>query len=150
MNFKHLGELANHFAKIAEHIGGGHSFGGGGELHHALEKIGKHLEKKAKKKIGHLQIGWDKLADSTEAEKVRQGHPANAPLLRTGELRESISHEVEGHTVTVGSTDEVMVYHEFGTHKMPPRPVFQTLCAENAAYIQREAEKAMAAAMAKR
>jgi HK97 gp10 family phage protein len=39
-------------------------------------------------------------------------------------MRESISHQVSGLEAALGSTDPKMVYHEFGTSKMPPRPVF--------------------------
>jgi HK97 gp10 family phage protein len=78
--------------------------------------------------IGHYQEaignfpGWPALAESTEAQKERLGYPLDAPLLRTGDLRDSFSHEAQGHTGVVGSTDEAMVFHEFGTSKMPPRP----------------------------
>ena len=34
------------------------------------------------------------LAESTQAERVVQGYPANEPLLRTGELRDSIEHKL--------------------------------------------------------
>jgi hypothetical protein len=94
-------------------------------LHRALQVI----QDDAVAQIGHYQdaignfSGWPALADSTEAQKARLGYPLDAPLLRTGELRESFSHQVEGHTGVVGSTDETMLYHELGTSKMPPRPV---------------------------
>lgn len=88
------------------------------------------IENDAKAQIGHYQpeVGafpaWADLAPSTEAEKARMGAPADAPLLRTGGLYASFRHDVvspmEG---VVGSTDPTMVFHEFGTPKMPPRPV---------------------------
>jgi phage gpG-like protein len=156
MDFAHMGEMAGHLAEVVSHLGGHGAHVGGGAagvghdtISHALEKIGKHLEKKANEKIGRQQVGWEKLADSTEEEKVRKGYPANAPLLATGKLRKSIGHTVEGRTVTIGSTDEVMVFHEYGTHKLPPRPVFESLAAENAEFIHRTAQKALAEAMSK-
>ena len=102
-------------------------------LKEALKEVGEKLAEKAREKIGHQQEGWAPLAPSTEAEKVRQGYPEDAPLLRTGELRDSISSRVvEGDTaVDIGSTDKVSKLHEFGTVKMPPRPVFATLVQEN-------------------
>lgn len=88
------------------------------------------IEADAKAQIGHYQpeVGafpaWADLAPSTEAEKARMGAPADAPLLRTGALYASFSHELLGNGEgVVGSTDPTMVFHEFGTAKMPPRPV---------------------------
>jgi phage gpG-like protein len=94
-----------------------------------LEVAAKHVEKTAKDEIGHYQeaVGsfpaWAPLADSTEKEKARLGYPLDAPLLRTGELRDEITHEVEGLEAVVGSHDPVMVYQELGTPTIPPRPV---------------------------
>jgi HK97 gp10 family phage protein len=103
------------------------------ELHkhteHGLEKALQIIQTDAEQQIGHYQEAagrfpeWAPLADSTEAEKARLGYPADAPLLREGDLQHSFSHEVEGNEGIVGSTDPTMVYHEFGTSKMPPRPV---------------------------
>jgi len=101
----------------------------------ALLEIGERLEKVAKRKIGHQQPGWEPLKESTEAEKTRKGYPANAPLLATGHMRDSISHEVEGLVLTVGSTDEKMIFHEFGTEKMPPRPVLGPLVEDERRFI---------------
>jgi HK97 gp10 family phage protein len=95
----------------------------------ALDKALQVIQDDAEAQIGHYQDaighfpGWPALADSTEAEKERLGYPLDSPLLRTGELQESFSHRAEGNTGLVGSTDGTMVYHEFGTSKMPPRPV---------------------------
>ncbi|MEB0059239.1 HK97-gp10 family putative phage morphogenesis protein [Variovorax sp. LG9.2] len=97
--------------------------------HSALEHCARLVEEAAKEEIGTYQtaIGpfdaWAPLADSTEAAKASAGYPADAPLLATGALRNSIGHEVEGSTAIIGSTDEKMIYHELGTSKMPPRPV---------------------------
>lgn len=94
-----------------------------------LEKALQLIETDAKQQIGEYQeaVGhfpaWAPLADSTEAEKARLGYPIGAPLLRTGDLRDSFGHEADGDSGIVGSTDPVMIYHEFGTSKMPPRPV---------------------------
>jgi|GEM_PF-6223993 phage gpG-like protein len=141
VKFEHMGQLAEHLTGIVEHMEGGDA------IHNALEKIGEHLEKKAKEKIGNYQWGWAKLEQSTEEAKARMGYPTNAPLLASGDLRESIGHEVEDHSVIIGAKDEVMKYHEFGTEHIPPRPVFQSLAAENNEFIQHEAQKAMASSM---
>lgn len=101
------------------------------------------IEATAVAEIGHYQdaIGhfpaWEPLAQSTEDEKARLGYPTDAPLLREGDLRDSFRHEVEKHEATVGSIDEVMLYHEFGTSKMPPRPVLGPALLHNAEHIQK-------------
>lgn len=99
------------------------------ELERGLGRVAKVIEDKAKAEIGHYQDAagpfpaWPLLADSTEDEKAKAGYPTDAPLLRTGEMRESITHEVHGLEAVIGSPDERMVYHEFGTSHMPARPV---------------------------
>lgn len=96
--------------------------------HQALDMACQIIEKDAAEQIGHYQDAhgeypaWAPLAESTEEEKARLGYPADAPLERTGDLKGSFSHEVHGLEAVVGSTDEKMVYHEFGTERMPPRP----------------------------
>lgn len=98
-------------------------------LHRGLERALVVLENDAKGQIGHYQgahgdfPAWAPLADSTEREKQRIGAPADAPLLRHGGMYASFGHSIEGHDGVMGSTDPTMVFHEFGTSKMPPRPV---------------------------
>jgi len=97
--------------------------------HKALEQALVILEDDAVGQIGHYQgaagpyPAWAPLAESTEVEKARLGYQADAPLLREGDLQKSFSHQVNGDEGVVGSTSDVMPYHEFGTSKMPPRPV---------------------------
>ncbi|WP_435018496.1 HK97-gp10 family putative phage morphogenesis protein [Tundrisphaera sp. TA3] len=118
-SFSSLGHLAAHFAEIAlkQH-----------EMeHHALEKVGKLVEKRAKAKIGEYQdeagpfIAWPELADFTKEDRLRQGFSENDPLLRTGAMRDSIGHQVAGSEVHVGSNSDIAVYQELGTSKIPPR-----------------------------
>ncbi len=82
--------------------------------------------KKAKSFIGNQQDGWADLAASTIEEKSALGYPVPAPLLREGELRDSIDHEVEtrGPEIIglVYSDDEIAEYQEYGTSRIPPRP----------------------------
>lgn len=96
--------------------------------------LGESIEKSAKEKIGYLQIGadefesWEPLAESTIADKERQGYLFKAdgnPLYRTGELKESISFVFNAisQILYVGSTSDIMVYQEFGTVHIPPRSV---------------------------
>lgn len=98
-------------------------------LHKGLDAVGSHIEKVAKDEFGTYQpeVGpfpaWAELAESTQADRLNQGYDPDEPLLRTGGLRDSISHHTEALETTIGSPSEIMVYHEFGTSKMPPRPV---------------------------
>lgn len=98
-------------------------------LHHGLKAVAKHIERVAKDEFGVYQpeVGpfpeWEELADSTKEDRLRQGYDPDEPLLRTGALRDSISHEVDGLEAEIGSDSDIMVYHEFGTEKIPPRPV---------------------------
>lgn len=98
----------------------------------SLNFLGSILEEEAKNKIGHLQKGggqfddWKPLAESTKADKERLGYVFNDeynPLYRTGELKNSIGHVVNrvAHTLYVGSSSEIAVYHEFGTKHIPER-----------------------------
>ncbi len=70
---------------------------------------------------------WAGLAPATVADRVANGFPADEPLLRTGQLRDSIESRVEqGFRLdvegVVGSDDEIAVYQELGTGTIPPRP----------------------------
>lgn len=96
----------------------------------ALDTAAAVIEHEAKREIGTYQRSdmgpyeaWPELAESTKAERVRQGYSENDPLLRSGELRDSISRETHGLEAVVGSDSDVMVYQEFGTRTIPPRPV---------------------------
>lgn len=96
--------------------------------HRALDAAAKIVEEDAKQRIGHYQdeagpfVGWVELADSTKADRAAKGFSENDPLLRTGELRESISREVTSEEAVIGSTSDIAVYQEVGTDKIPPRP----------------------------
>lgn len=108
----HLGRLV-----IAEAI----------ETEHALETVARIVEKEAKAEIGHYQsaagpfVAWAELADSTKEDRAKHGFPENDPLLRTGEMRDSIEHTVHGHEADIGSNDDKAVWQELGTATIPPR-----------------------------
>lgn len=103
-----------------------------------LEAAAKLLEDKSKAIIGNYQTEhgamaeWAPLAEATLARKS-----ADTPLLETGEMRDSITHETEDFEATVGATDPKMEWHEFGTKRIPPRPVLGQALVQNAARIQR-------------
>ncbi len=92
----------------------------------SMEAGAKAVQDEAKARIGHYQDGWRPLAQSTVAEKRRLGYADEEndnPLLRTGEMRDSIKAEASERGFVVGSVDDVMVYQELGTSRIPPRPV---------------------------
>lgn len=98
-------------------------------LNAGLEAVAVHVEKQAKEEIGHYQqaVGpfpaWQQLADSTKADRLAQGYSENDPGLRSGDMRDSIGHQVHGPEALIGSNDDHLVYFELGTDKQPPRPV---------------------------
>ncbi len=119
--FRSLEDFANHLTRLAA--------AAPIVTNHMVEQAAVKVEKLAKEEIGQYQpaVGpfpaWAQLQPETEAEKRRLGYKQNAPLERTGEMRNSISHKSQGNESVVGSTDEKMVWHEQGTPKVPPRPV---------------------------
>jgi hypothetical protein len=84
----------------------------------------------AKAYIGHEMSEWPPLAPSTIAEKSRLGYTgrlsATDPLLRTGEMRESIGAYAVGSVGVVGSPNKKALWMEMGTLRStgsaPPRP----------------------------
>ena len=95
--------------------------------HHGLEKAAVVIETEAKAEIGVYQdeigdiVAWAELADSTKVDRLSKGFTENDPLLRTGELRDSIEHQSALTEAVVGSNSEIAVFQELGTEKMPPR-----------------------------
>ncbi len=141
IEFDSLAGLAMH---LAEHVLPGLSEG----VHHGLEEAAIAIETTAKAELGKYQPAagpfpaWAPLAETTIADRVAQGFTPDDPLLRSGELQDSIVHEVEDWEATIGSTDSVMEFHEFGTSKMPPRPVFGPALFHNAEHVQHVIGKA--------
>lgn len=84
------------------------------------------MAKVSKNIIGHEQSSWAPLAPATIAQKAK----GNTPLLETGEYKASITWEApfwEGVNVCagwIGTNDPKAVWQEFGTARIPPRPVF--------------------------
>lgn len=89
--------------------------------HEALEEACEIVEQEAKRVIGTYDYGWPQLAPATQADRVRQGFTPNDPLLRTGEMRDSITHHVAEGAGYVGSPSKIALYQELGTAKIPPR-----------------------------
>lgn len=83
----------------------------------ALEKACVIIETEAKAAIGTYEYGWPPLQPETVARKAN----GDTPLLETGELRDSIEHTVQGDSGFVGSNDDVAIFQELGTSRIPPR-----------------------------
>lgn len=90
----------------------------------AMKKVCEDLVEESKRVIGTYDYGWPELAESTQRDREYQGFPPNEPLLRTGELRDSIEYNMDrdGRHAYVGSDNEKAVWQEFGTVRIPPRP----------------------------
>lgn len=122
-------------------------------LHNGLEKCGKRLVSTMKAEIGHYQPGagpfaaWADLAESTEEHKAKMGYPADAPLEATGQMRDEFTHEVHGLECIAGSKDPKMVWHEFGTPKMPSRAVVGPAALTQKEFIRRTIGKATVAGL---
>lgn len=108
----------------------------------ALDRATALIQKTAKAKIGDYQPGagpfvpWAQLAPSTIAEKQSLGYTGQVseddPLLRTGDMRESIERRFDHSVGLVGSDSDVMVYQELGTRTIPPRSVLGSAAVETA------------------
>lgn len=98
------------------------------ELEVGFKSVVEDIEKTAKEELGVYQPAfgpfdaWDTLADSTMASRSSAGYSENEPLLRSGELRDSIQSEVVGLAAIVGTKSDIGLYQEVGTSNIPPRP----------------------------
>lgn len=103
----------------------------------ALEASGRRLQRAARGYIGDYQgaVGpfpaWAPLAEFTIQDRISQGFTPDDPLLRTGEMRESIGYTVRGRVVDVGSNDWVAYWQEFGTPTIPARSFIGRALAEH-------------------
>jgi hypothetical protein len=119
--FKSFGAFGRHLGRLA--------LVGEEVSHHVTEEAAKIIQKDAQHRLGEYQDytgpfnTWAELADSTKADRVAKGFPENEPLLRTGELRDSIEVSVKGNEAVVGSVSDIAMYQELGTDRgIPPRP----------------------------
>ena len=101
----------------------------------SLEVYTEFLKKKIKDRFGNYmreEAGqfeqWKELAASTKSDRVSKGYTPNDPLLRSGKIRDSVESEVKSyigkHVAVVASKDQIMVWQELGTSRIPPRSVF--------------------------
>lgn len=126
-NFNSFIDFAHHLGMrlAADHV----------ETRESLEECAEFLKKKIKERFGNYMREdagsfkeWAELADYTKYDRVRQGYTPNDPLLRSGKLRDSVESEVKSHlfehVAVIGSKEQIMVWQELGTSRIPPRSVF--------------------------
>ena len=117
--FASPGHLARFLAALPQEIAEAQQKG--------LEQAAKLIEREAKAEIGIYQgpagpfAAWRPLAQATREDRVRKGYTPNDPLLRTGDLRDSITHEVGEREAVIGSDNQIAVYQELGTRAIPAR-----------------------------
>lgn len=97
-------------------------------MQHALAQAAILVRDEARAEIGHYQgaagpfRSWAPLAEATKRDRVRKGYKEDEPLLRRGDLRNSIGWRVlDRHSVQIGSDSRIAVWQELGTRKIPPR-----------------------------
>ncbi|MDE3022876.1 MAG: hypothetical protein KGI54_13640 [Pseudomonadota bacterium] len=125
MNFKDFKSFANHLKtlpKLEE-----------AALLMEVTRLAELIEDTAKAEIGTYQrdnmgpfAPWAELAYFTKQDRLEKGFTENDPLLRTGEMRASITHEVLHNSpstfdAVIGSDSEIAEKQELGTSKIPPR-----------------------------
>src|SRR6476620_9555239 len=74
-----------------------------------VERACQIVQKKAQSAIGKEHELWAPLAESTITDKASHGFATPKPLLRTGELRDSIEYTVHGNQGAVGSNLDIAV-----------------------------------------
>jgi len=136
MDFDDMGDLSAHFALAAINMEIA--------LQAGMKKAALLVENTAKKELGSYQRSnngpfapWAELKPSTKEQRVKLGFTENDPGLRTGEMRDSIEHQVEGLEALIGSNDDHLVYFELGTSKQAPRSVLGVAMFRNKEKIRR-------------
>ena len=81
------------------------------------------------------QQGLEAAGVVVEAEA--KGLIVSQNIIDTGNLLNSVSHEVEGETARVGTAVEYAVYQEFGTSRMAARPWLRPAVDEHHAEIRK-------------
>lgn len=95
--------------------------------HFAAKSAAKVVADDAKARIGEYQDGvgpfaaWANLAESTVDDRLAKGYTPDDPLLRSGELRDSIVVVADGDTAGAVSAEMIALWQEQGTNRIPPR-----------------------------
>jgi phage gpG-like protein len=119
--FSGFGRFATHLAALA--------IEGEAVTEHLTQKSAEDVQKNAKARIGEYQDytgpfnAWAPLAESTMEDRAAKGYAPNEPLLREGDLRDSIEIERRHDEAVVGSKSDIALWQELGTDRgIPPRP----------------------------
>lgn len=118
--FTSFAQFGRHLAKVAAK--------GEAVADHMTKVSAQVVKDDAQWRIGAYQdaVGpfnaWEPLAHSTVMDRIRKGYTPFDPLLRTGEMRDSIAVDVTGQTAVIGSDSDIAVWQELGTKHIPPRP----------------------------
>jgi HK97 gp10 family phage protein len=116
-----------------------------------LNTAAAQLTDEARAMIGTEPTAWPALAASTIAEKRRLGFTGfiskTDPLLRTGELRDSIGATVDPDGITLGSSSPIATFQENGTDTIPPRPFLAPTMERHAQEIAQEIGRVTAQAI---
>ena len=114
----------------------------------AIHVMAQMIADEAKRVLGTYDYDWTQLAASTQADRVQAGFAANEPLLRTGELRDSIEHKVvSDDEAQIGSNLDIAVYQELGTQTIPPRSFLAAAAAHKGEDAAKVAGKIIANAI---
>jgi hypothetical protein len=142
--FASVGEFAAYLTRISRALDP--------SLREGLMAIGETVKVTAKAKIGHYQTEvppyafWQPLSSTTIRERLAKGWTPDDPLLRSGELRESIEFVVVHRTVAIGSDLKIAAWMELGTIRIPPRaflgPAMIESKLENVQHLRRAVERA--------
>ena len=95
--------------------------------HSGVAKGAEMIRDEARAEIGHYQEAagqfeaWQALTEHTQDDRVRKGFSPDDPLLRTGDLRDSITCTARGHEAAIGSNSDIAIWQELGTNRIPPR-----------------------------
>lgn len=108
---------ANEVKKLFERLGFNAN-----NLRPALRKIGGVLERASENAFARQGPGWKPLKPETKKQRQRLGK-AGKILQRDGNLASSVSAQIEGSTVFIGSNLEYAGVHQFGfpRRKIPKR-----------------------------
>lgn len=113
-----------------------------------VKKACEIVQARAKKTIGTNQPSWAPLAESTIKNKASHGYATPKPLLRTGQLRNSIEYTASGNHGEVGSDDPVAAWQELGTSRIPARSFLASAAISSEDKIHRLAAAATIGAFA--
>ena len=73
----------------------------------------------------------------TEAALIVEGQAVSLAPVDTGNLKNSITHQVKGDEARIGTNTDYGPYLEFGTRKMPAQPYLRPAMDKNKNNIQK-------------